>query len=1581
MTGTSEDSHLSHPLLSQTICSALQIALVDLLASWRVYPASVTGHSSGEIAAAYASGALNMEDAMSISFYRGVAAGQLLTAQVHGGMMAIGMSPEDIQPYLARLESGKAVIACINSPSSVTVSGDTNAIDELAKALKDNPAFSRRLNVDVAYHSHHMELVANEYLHSIDHIAPRKPQNSNNHISFFSSVTGTEIQPEALGPPYWVSNLLGQVKFAESVKKLCFETNAWHTGIGISTGKRVKRLGAAQKPSVDFILEIGPHSALSAPVKQIIQADVKLKAADIEYASVLVQKKDAISVAFNAMAKLASLNYPLGFESINRQATREQRIPRLLVDLPKYSWNHTRSYWAEPRLSKVFRNRDFPRTDLLGAPDNMACPFEPRWRNYLRVSEIPWLLDHKIQSDIVFPAAGYICIAIEAAMQLATDIGEVAAFALRDISIRSALIIPETTGIEIMTSLRHISEEKADRLDRRYRFHVYSVSNDNRWTEHCNGVVGVETKHDDTDEVNISDLVGSAMLPASTSASISVVDVGQLYERLRHVGLDYGPCFANLTSAHTTENGACFAEITLPNIAAAMPMQFNHPLLIHPCTLDSMFHAIFATLADGASLERGPLIPVSIESMRVATCIVSCVGEILITCTHVQTSPDDSVLASIVAADNDQFCSSKPKICVNGLRCKRLDIAPNDFKRSKYVPLVYGVEWQPDPAFLLRNAFAGQLLEQHGNAESVNRPSLREEYEEYTSSIINDIFIRSDQHHRIRRDTVVNKYRSSLAELLRRGDVHQGIANTTKIDEIEEREIPQSMTKLLRAIRGHISSISKNDEKDIQESRAELWNAHWEVLSTDHTYNCAVRYLELIGNKKPDISVLEICEGTGQPCRMFLQRLVAGSESQNQTPRCIKYTIACKDNSELDKIKLSLAPWSELTSFMKLDIEGDILEQGLENQFYDVIIAPHGFHSVRSIQRVLANLRSMLKPSSYLLIIDYFNPEGSILDALMISTLYLWPAEIFYSPFKDNMERKGLGQALQDAEFTTCNLAESSPATSSDRFIVSRLRRDIESRKKRFTIISEKGHDQPIVEALQDNLQNLGCKFTLTNIANVQAKDEICVVLSNMQTQILASMQFDTLEKLKDIFLHSVGVLWVTRGGNVDPICPEAGLASGFARTARSESGAGPIVTLDLDSLDPLPDCHVAEVILGVIETHFIERGNTAEDTEYVERGGALLIPRVIEREELKSDINQTEREEKYSEQSFRQKDCPTRLSSANRNQPQPYFTKDCEMAEIPAGHVGIEVQAFGLNECDIFHESELTKPGSILGLECSGRIYALGRDVEGFSMGDRVACLGTGTARTFYQNEASAFQKINDNMSYELAAALPVAYTAAYYVVHYLARIRSHDTVLIQDAASWYGQAIIEVCCMRSAAIIATVESKAQKEMLSNRFRIPPHRVLIDEENIPRRILEITNGQKANVAIIFYATKSYSLQVVWKCVASFGRLIQLRTRDFQKEDDHNLFCPVRNVVLSTFNIFEFQKERSDITRHIFGKIVRFLHEGRLRGPPSFMVQKVGKIEEAFNAIPSEKHVVISTEGDGDLIKVSPWCTTNLEKL
>lgn len=106
-----DSSTLSNALLSQPICTALQIALVDLLASWEICPDGVTGHSSGEIAAAYAAGMLIMQDAIAIAYFRGVCASSLSTKGRRGSMMVVGMSARDAGPYLAALRTGRATVA------------------------------------------------------------------------------------------------------------------------------------------------------------------------------------------------------------------------------------------------------------------------------------------------------------------------------------------------------------------------------------------------------------------------------------------------------------------------------------------------------------------------------------------------------------------------------------------------------------------------------------------------------------------------------------------------------------------------------------------------------------------------------------------------------------------------------------------------------------------------------------------------------------------------------------------------------------------------------------------------------------------------------------------------------------------------------------------------------------------------------------------------------------------------------------------------------------------------------------------------------------------------------------------------------------------------------------------------------------------------------------------------------------------------------------------------------------------------------------------------------------------------------
>ncbi|KAJ0325028.1 hypothetical protein COL5a_007530 [Colletotrichum fioriniae] len=217
-------TRVNEPRLSQPICVALQICLVDLLESWGIQPSAVTSHSSGEIAAAYAAGALTFEEALGVAYFRGV-----LTEKYHhastgpGGMMAVGLGVDDAWAYLAKndVTKGTVTVACVNSPSSVTLSGDLDAIQRLEKQFSKDQIFARALKVKSAYHSHHMIPMAEEYLQKLQNIL--QPKLKWQKLVYSSPVTGNLIEnPEDLGrPQHWVNNLLWPVLFSQSFEKMC----------------------------------------------------------------------------------------------------------------------------------------------------------------------------------------------------------------------------------------------------------------------------------------------------------------------------------------------------------------------------------------------------------------------------------------------------------------------------------------------------------------------------------------------------------------------------------------------------------------------------------------------------------------------------------------------------------------------------------------------------------------------------------------------------------------------------------------------------------------------------------------------------------------------------------------------------------------------------------------------------------------------------------------------------------------------------------------------------------------------------------------------------------------------------------------------------------------------------------------------------------------------------------------------------------------------------------------------------------------------------------------------------------------
>ena len=296
-------------------------------------------------------------------------------------MMSVGLCEDEANKYIEKTVGDKTIVACVNSPVSVTLSGDAYALEQLDKTLTADGIFVRKLKVEVAYHSHHMKVVANTYLESIKDVTTQL-QSANPEVRMFSSVTGDVIDTSTLTPEYWVANLVSPVRFSDAVLSLST----------YQPGKRRRR--PVSEKFVDLWMEIGPHGALATPVKQTLDDNLTV------YLSVLQRGRHAVRTALGVVGELWSRGYTVDLASTVDFSEAKVHQPSLLVDAPTYPWNHGTEYWYEPRLSIAHRFRRHPRQDLLGSPVEGSS--EPAWRHFLRMSESPWMEDHLVSQTLPF---------------------------------------------------------------------------------------------------------------------------------------------------------------------------------------------------------------------------------------------------------------------------------------------------------------------------------------------------------------------------------------------------------------------------------------------------------------------------------------------------------------------------------------------------------------------------------------------------------------------------------------------------------------------------------------------------------------------------------------------------------------------------------------------------------------------------------------------------------------------------------------------------------------------------------------------------------------------------------------------------------------------------------------------------------------------------------------------------------------------------------------------------------------------------------------------------------------------------
>ncbi|KAL8754763.1 MAG: hypothetical protein Q9184_005009, partial [Pyrenodesmia sp. 2 TL-2023] len=530
-----DKSHMQEAAFSQPLCTVVQVVLVELIRTAGIEFAAVISHSSGEIGAAYAASFLSATDAIKITYLRGFCAPLARgPAGEKGAIMAVGASIEEAQELCSLPElDGRIIVAANNSSSSLTLSGDTEAITAAKAILDERKVFARLLKVNTAYHSHHMQSCAEPYVSALE-AASITVQSPTSSYAWFSSVlNGDKIEAnETLRSTYWRDNMVNTVIFFQAL------------------------LSAVKNNAPLYIaLEVRPYPALKGPATQILgELDI-----EVLYAGML--KRGASDLVTN-----------LGSSAVDFKV-----FPKLLKNLPTYAWDHEKPYWYESRKSKAYRTRSQPSYELLGTRYNDGSENKLRWRNFLSVQELPWLESHQIQEQFVYPTAGYVAIVLEAGKIIA-DGKDIQLLEIENLVIRKAIVFhDEKTGVETTTTLSHITRhERSITADFTISAHISRDITD--LTKVASGSVNVI--------LGITDYTSPA-LPQRQPAPAYFIDVNtnRFYSALEKTGYGY------------TENFHAFSDMKrrLDFCTGFIEGAEGHDLLVHPGMLDHAFQALFGT--------------------------------------------------------------------------------------------------------------------------------------------------------------------------------------------------------------------------------------------------------------------------------------------------------------------------------------------------------------------------------------------------------------------------------------------------------------------------------------------------------------------------------------------------------------------------------------------------------------------------------------------------------------------------------------------------------------------------------------------------------------------------------------------------------------------------------------------------------------------------------------------------------------------------------------------------------------------------------------------------------------------------
>lgn len=619
LTAGEASSKIDETRVAQPAILAIQVGLTELWRSWGIRPDAIVGHSVGEAAAAYASGALSLEDAVTVIYQRSRL--QQTTAGT-GVMLAVGISQAEAESLVAPL-SDQVAIGAINSPASLTLAGDREALEQIAATLTAQQRFNRFLQVEVPYHSPKMDPIRDELLSSLGGLRPRAAS-----IPLYSTVTGALIDGATLTAEYWWRNVRQPVRFADAAAAL------------IASGH-------------SCFLEIGPKPVLARNLNDCLQA---AGAQGTTIASLRGADDERI-----AMLSAAGALYLNGVLPEWRAFT-----PGQLTPLPHYAWQRER-YWMETPESRAERVGPGARRSaiaaagathpLLGVRLQLA-PSAQVWESEIDLRRLPFLADHCVRQAVVFPAAGYIAMALAAGREA---LG--AACSLDALQFDQALLLGDEPSRLQLTIAGG-------------RFEIHSAragESGVQWTRHAQG----QLRRLDTGAHRESRASIEVALPYA-------VDPADAYGQFANLGLRYGDAFRGIAGLWLGD-GEALARLRLPDPVS--PQSGGYA--VHPSLIDACFQTLIGTVL--RANERGIYLPVQIDGLAVHVAEPMAADQELVCHARLLTHTPSQIVGEIELRD----ATGRLLLEVRGLLCH---FQPQEREPRPFDEHLFEYRWENAPS-------------------------------------------------------------------------------------------------------------------------------------------------------------------------------------------------------------------------------------------------------------------------------------------------------------------------------------------------------------------------------------------------------------------------------------------------------------------------------------------------------------------------------------------------------------------------------------------------------------------------------------------------------------------------------------------------------------------------------------------------------------------------------------------------------------------------------------------------------------------------------------------------------------------